>query len=313
MLCLLLALAAGWARAEVIALNPDVQAEYVVKRGDTLWDISAYYLQHPWQWPELWQVNPQIENPHLIYPGDVLVLTWVNGRPVLGLRQDSLNRRMSPRARRSPLDDAIPPIPLEAIAAFLQGPRLVERDEWEAAPYVLAFADDRLLGSLNDVTYARNLADDSERFWQVLHRGQTILDPETDKVLGYEGIPVGALRLFTFDDPAEGMLIDVTREVLRGDRLFLEGAPPLPGTFSPAPPEGDIDARIAAIYDESTQAGQFQIVAINRGSEHGLVPGHVLTLEKKGEKVTDPTKSMFRSVRARSPYSTPCVACRISP
>ena len=297
MLVLLLSLGCGLARAEVIALNPSVEDEYVVKRGDTLWDIAAYYLQEPWQWPQVWQVNPQIANPHLIYPGDVLVLSFVDGRPVLGFRKDSIDRRMGPEVRRSDLDDAIPPIPLGAIIAFLNGPRVFDSNVWEDAPYVLAFDDDRLLGSIGMPVYARRLEDKADRLWQVFHRGQTILDPESGNTMGYEGIPVGALEVREFGDPAEGELTEVLREVLRGDRLFTEGAPPLPGSFMPAPPPKPVEGRVAAIYDQYTQAGQYQIVAINRGSDHGLAAGHVLEVQRKGKMVTDPTKSMFREVK----------------
>lgn len=291
LLVLLLVLGSGWARAEVITLNPDVRAEYVVERGDTLWDIADYYLAHPWQWPQLWQVNPQIANPHLIFPGDVLVLTWVDGQPRLGLRQDSIERRLSPQVRRSALDTAIPPIPLDVIGAFLQGPRLIDRRSWDQAPYILAFADERLLGTIGVPTYARAVNTTEERYWRVLHRGQTVVDPEDGKTLGYEGIPVGELELQDFEDPAQARLVSADREVLRGDRLFLDAAPPLPGSFMPAAPDTDVAGRVAAIYDQYTQAGQFQIIAINRGDEAGLEPGHVLRLQIAGAKVIDPTRA----------------------
>ncbi len=297
MVFLVLALACGLARAEVIAINPQIDAEYVVKKGDTLWDIAAYYLQAPWEWPQVWQVNPQIENPHLIYPGDILVLSFINGKPVIGFRQDVLDRRLSPSVRRSNLDEAVPPIPLDAIGAFLRGPRIIDTSTWKQAPYVLAFEDDRLLGAEGNAVYARNLGDHTERFWQVLHKGQLIRDPDNGKKLGYECTPVGSLELTLFENPAAGTITQVRREILRGDRLFLEAMKPLPGSFMPAPPSEAIDARIAAVYDGRTAAGQYQIVALNKGRQAGLDLGHVLQVHQDGVKTKDPTKTMFREVQ----------------
>ena len=57
-------------QAQDARLKPDHPDTYTVQKGDTLWDISGHFLSQPWYWPEIWQVNPQVENPHLIYPGD---------------------------------------------------------------------------------------------------------------------------------------------------------------------------------------------------------------------------------------------------
>lgn len=297
MVFLVLALACGLARAEVIAINPQIDAEYVVKKGDTLWDIAAYYLQAPWEWPQVWQVNPQIANPHLIYPGDVLVLSFINGKPVIGFRQDSLEQRLSPSVRRTNLDDAVPPIPLDIIGAFLKGPRIIDTSTWKQAPYVLAFEDDRLLGAVGNAVYARNMRKRTDRFWQVLHKGQLIRDPDSGKKLGFECTPVGSLELTRFENPAEGKVTQVHREILRGDRLFTAAMKPLPGSFMPASPDEPVDARIAAVYDGRTAAGQYQIVAINKGLNAGLKLGNVLQIHQDGGTTLDPTKTLFREVK----------------
>lgn len=295
-LILLLILLCGTARAEVISLNPDARAEYVVRKGDTLWDIAGYYLKHPWQWPEVWQVNPQVRNPHLIFPGDVLVLQFVDGRPVIGFREDTLAQRLSPQVRRDNLSDAVPPIPLDAISAFLAGPRIIDTQRWDAAPYILAFADDRLLGSPGNPVYARNLRDRQETHWQVLHKGQAVRDPSNNRLLGYECIPVGEVALHGFADPAEGTVTTVLREVLRGDRLFIGVNRALPSQFVPSAPEQPVEAFIAAVYDKRTRAGQYQIVAINRGREDGLSVGHVLDIQQDGAVTRDAERQLFREV-----------------
>lgn len=297
MMFLLLALAFGLARAEVIELNPDIDAEYVVVKGDTLWDIADYYLAAPWQWPQVWQINPQIENPHLIYPGDVLVLTFVDGKPVIRLRDDSIQRRLSPRVRREMLDDAVPPIPLDALRAFLEGPRVIGKKAWESAPYILAFADNRLLGSQGNPVYARHLNGSTQPLWQVLHKGAQVRDPASGDALGYECTPVGDVVLDHFGDPATGTVTRVEREVLRGDRLFTAPQNALPRSFMPAAPPEPVDAQVAAVYDGRSAAGAYQVIAINKGRSSSLIPGHILQLHQEGAMTRDPTKLVFQKVK----------------
>lgn len=297
MIFLLLACTFGLARAEVITLNPDIDAEYVVVKGDTLWDIADYYLAAPWQWPQVWQVNPQIENPHLIYPGDVLVLSFIDGKPMIRLREDSLQKRLSPQVRREMLDDAIPPIPLEVLQAFLEGPRVIDAETWESAPYVLAFADDRLLGSEGNPVYVRKLGEETRTEWQVLHKGVKLRDPATGDTLGFECTPVGEVELHHFADPATGTVTRVDREVLREDRLFETAHNALPRSFLPSAPSEAIKAQVAAVYDGRSTAGVFQVIAINKGSNAGLETGHVLQLHQDGVTTRDPTKRVFRDVK----------------
>ena len=124
------------------ALNPDHPDHYVVQSGDTLWDISASFLREPWRWPEIWQVNPQIANPHLIYPGDELSLVYLDGRPMLQLRRGKA--RLSPKVRRTPLDSAIPAIPIDAIKQFLSRQYVADAGEFGAAPYLVDFVDEHV-------------------------------------------------------------------------------------------------------------------------------------------------------------------------
>src|SRR5687767_11274897 len=128
--------------------HPDV---YVVQKGDTLWDISARFLKAPWLWPEIWQANPQVENPHLIYPGDRLTLVYQDGRPVV--RHDEFG----PRVRREKLDDAITTVALSDVQAFLEKPRILDISEIEGMPYVVALEEDRLRSTTGQVAYVRGL------------------------------------------------------------------------------------------------------------------------------------------------------------
>ena len=133
-----------------IPLTADAPDEYVVKTGDTLWDISKVFLRDPWYWPEIWYVNPQVENPHLIYPGDVLKLVYVDGQPRLTLAEGAQRRRRQasvPEVRRDPLSQAITAIPYDIIASFMGRPTLLDKDQVKSAPYVVAMRDGHLIGA----------------------------------------------------------------------------------------------------------------------------------------------------------------------
>lgn len=163
MLKKLLALFAGtWLMAGFVVaaeLRPDHPDTYTVRRGDTLWDISARFLKSPWLWPEIWQANPQIQNPHLIYPGDVISLVYIDGKPHLVVDGPSGEDRLSPQVRRESLDEAVPPVPLSDIRAFLDRPRILSEDEATTAPYVVGLEENRLIGSRGELGYVRDLGD----------------------------------------------------------------------------------------------------------------------------------------------------------
>ena len=144
--CLLLLslLFSGWLQA--VELKEDVPDVYVVKKGDTLWGISGMYLREPWLWPELWDVNPQIDNPHLIYPGDELYLTWVDGKPRLRLRRGR-DVKLTPNMRVTPLDLAIPIIPLDQIGAFLLRHRILGAEDLNDSAYIVAGDQQHLLSA----------------------------------------------------------------------------------------------------------------------------------------------------------------------
>lgn len=165
--------------ADTLAINPHHPQHYTVKRGDTLWDISAKFLQHPWQWPKLWRLNPKIKNPHWIYPGDELTLVYRNGRPMLqvngrdagtlGGRDDYHNGRdaqLSPRLLTQEHERAIPPIPLDAIWPFLSQHRVVGPEDLSHAPYVVSSQDEHLVAGPGNRIYVRGLPQNtaSQRF-----------------------------------------------------------------------------------------------------------------------------------------------------
>ena len=195
--CLLaLALTAGAAAAPSqgpLRLNPDAPDNYIVQAGDTLWDISALFLSDPWRWPDLWQGNPHLDNPHLIYPGDQLNLFWADGVPYVA-RAAQHEVKLSPAMRASPLALAIPPIPRDEIEPFLRQHRVVETSLIEGASYILAGDSGRLLSGLGDRVYAKGRWDGARRF-RLVRPLDTLYDPQTGESLGVLVVDVGEVMM----------------------------------------------------------------------------------------------------------------------
>ncbi len=272
----------------VKAGHPD---EYVVVKGDTLWDISGRFLERPWLWPEIWQVNPQIENPHLIYPGDVITLTWVDGKPRLGVKRGR-DVKLSPTVRATPIDRAIPTIPIDAIQQFLDRTRMVGDDETlKSAPYVVAFADEHISGGAGDRVYARGIAATPPGRYILVRPGKPYVHPVTEEVLGHEALYLGHADLERAGDPATLKLTRSAREVVIGDRLVdpAEGEGRFEDHFLPRAPACAVSGYILSLVEGVSQIGQYQVVAISLGARDGIDKGHVLAVEQAGATVRDTT------------------------
>jgi hypothetical protein len=273
-------------------LNPRHPETYVVQKGDTLWDIAAKFLRDPWNWPEIWQVNPQIENPHLIFPGDTLTLVYNgNGRPAVTVTERGPVvsgggvDRLSPRVRELPLENAIPAIPYAQVQAFLSRSVVLERKELGHLPYVVAHRAG-LVSSAGENFYARKATAPQGSIYNVVHLGNKLVDPDDNASLGYEGIYIGQGRVERAGDPATLHLLDSTREALTGDYLLPE-QDALPTNFIPHPPAQEVVGQIIAVMDGIALAGQFDVVVLNRGSKHGLDPGTALRIYQTGRIVRD--------------------------
>jgi hypothetical protein len=267
-------------------INPNAPKSYTVKRGDTLWGIASMFLRDPWLWPEVWYINPKVANPHLIYPGDVLALAYgADGSPQIRLEAGG-PARMDPRLRSQPLEAAIPTIPYSAISAFLSRPTVITKDEIKAAPYVLAFREEHVIGGSGHEIYVRDLkAGQNERF-TVVHIGDELRDPDDGKVIGYEGIYTATALVSRPGNPAKALLTDTARETLTGDRL-LPTDTNVPVNFAIRGPRNDVHGRIIAVIDGTELIGQYQVVVLNRGKRHGVDAGVVLAVDQAGLVVTD--------------------------
>ena len=258
-----------------------------MKKGDTLWGISNYYLRDAWQWPQLWYENGQIKNPHLIYPGEVLTLVMVNGRPRVVLSED----RLHPRIHELPLDQAVPAIPIDAIREFLRGPRLVSLEEANKAPYVVEFTEEHVIAGQNSSVFVKNLPHNGVGSWSLVKLGKPYTDPDSGELLGYEAIPTGEadVREYgkTADIASEMILTKSPQEVQVGNRLLPLEPESFKADFYPHAPAKPVKG-ILTIYGGLSQVAQFDIVALNRGSNDGLDPGAVLGIYQAPRQVSDP-------------------------
>lgn len=269
------------ANADEIKLAPDHPQTYTVVEGDTLWDIAGRFLAKPWQWPEIWHENPQIDNPHWIYPGDILTLTYVDGKPRLQVTQPS-EQRLSPQVRATPTSRAIPLIPVNAIRPFLTQPKVVEAGVMNNAPYIVALADDHVVGGTGDRIYVRAIEDTPARNFMVFRPGPPYRDAITQEILGYEALYVGAAELQTGGDPATLLLTATQREAFLGDRLLPVGDEKLLMQYQPHAPSWPLAGHIISVVDGVYEIGQYQIVVIDRGTANGVETGHLLEIYQEG-------------------------------
>jgi LysM repeat protein len=272
------------AAAGDLSLRETAPLHYTVKKGDTLWGISNYFLRDAWQWPQLWYGNGQIKNPHLIYPGQVLTLVMVNGRPRVTLAED----RLHPQVHELPLDQAIPAIPIDAIREFLRGPRLISKEEIDKSPYVVEFTEEHVVAGQNSSVYVKNLPHNGVATWSLVKVGKPYIDPDTKELLGYEAIPTGDAELREFGKVAEMRLTRTPQEVEIGNRLLPLEPESFKADFYPHPPATPVSGSVLSVYGGVSQITQYNIVAINRGSREGIDPGTVLGIFQNSRSVADP-------------------------
>lgn len=272
--------------------HPD---EYTVKKGDTLWDISGTFLNSPWLWPEIWHVNPQIENPHLIFPGDLIKLIYLDGQPRLTVERTLKmvpgaggTTKLSPSIRVQHTEDAISAIPLDKIDVFLSRSRIVEPGELEAGPYVLAGQQQHVIVGAGDRAYARGEFDPQLTNYSIYRKGDVFKDPITKELLGVYAKGIGTASVVSLEkDIATLDIVRTYEEIRAGDTLLPSEDRSVDSVFMPSAPDIDIEAQIIAVEGGVTQVGKYNVVIINRGEREGLQIGNVMAIFKAGEVVTD--------------------------
>lgn len=262
---------------------------YTVKKGDTLWDIASRFLKNPWYWPEIWHANPQIQNPDLIYPGDELSLVYINGKPMIEKTNGSEPLvKLSPKIRSTHIETPVPTIPLADISGFLSDTRVVNQDSLKGHPYVLEGRGGHIASGAGDVVYARGKASNHE-VMGIYRRGKEYFDPITHEFLGLEAKSIGRGEVTAIN--GDVLTFNVTRsnqEVLPGDRLLPTQDRNIMPTFKPSAPNKPIHGYMIDVLNGVAQIGQFDVVAINKGSRDGLKEGNVLAIYQSGGTTQDP-------------------------
>jgi hypothetical protein len=275
--------------ADELEIQENAPDKYVVVKGDTLWDISGKFLKKPWRWPEIWQLNKEaIKNPHWIYPGDMVVLDLSGAQPRLSLVKGEGHGmstvKLSPNVREEKIESgAIQTIPISAIHAFLSQPRVVSAGALDAAPFILGSNDERVIFAKGDEAFATGGPAGVTR-WNIMRPGKDLKDPETGEVLGYEVEYVGDARTLSAGAPQKIRITRTAQEALAKDKLV---AAVDTDTFEymPRAPESSINGRIISAYGGVSDTGRYQTVVLNRGSNHGLAPGHVLAIYTTGNTI----------------------------
>lgn len=277
--------------------------EYLVKKGDTLWGIAELFLKDPWLWPEIWHINKQIENPHLIYPGDRVHLVYIDGKPMLtvadradGKDDRALERvqsdgtvKLSPKTRITSLDTVIPAIPLEAVQSFLVDNRVVAQDTLDNAPYIVAGAQQRILLGAGDEFYARgDFAQEANKAYGVFRKGSAYIDPDSGEILGYQALDIGSSKIIALDDDIGTFRLTKTMQDIRiDDRLLPTIERKLQSVFHPKSPSVEIEGQIIHVFGGVRNVSQYNVVVLNRGDREELQVGDVLAVYRKGEEIRD--------------------------
>lgn len=287
--------AASNAQAASCEFRSNAPDQHVVARGDTLWDISGKFLQHPWCWPQVWGLNrDQIRNPHWIYPGQIVYFDRAAGRLRLGTPTSlggSQNVRLLPGIRIEGLGvDAVPAIAASTIEPFLSQPLIIEENQLDATPRIVAAQEGRVFLGKNDNAYVKGALQGGTSF-QAFRPGKPLKDPETQKIIAFEAAYLGTLKLQRAaraeNEAHTFTVVSAKEEMGVGDRLL--PVPPTPVmNYMPHPPEKPVAARIVSIYGGVTHAGQNQVVSINRGKSADIDVGTVLELSRYGQTIKDP-------------------------
>ncbi|WP_306518013.1 LysM peptidoglycan-binding domain-containing protein [Rheinheimera sp.] len=311
--------------AEELVLKADAPKNYTVKEGDTLWDISGMYLSQPWLWPQLWKLNPQVDNPNLIYPGDVLSLTFdADGNPVLEVNDDSKvvkispdtsapvaepevtasedstamsrpegYKKLSPQQRKTMKSTkAVTTLPLKMIRPFLTYEQALSESEINKLPYVLG-ANDQIKNSIKEhILYVRGELELGASYG-IYRQGKAYIDPQTEDLLGYETILVATAKVFRpgskeNNEPASVQVIDVKQEIRQGDKLLpaAEGQS-LPAFFVMKKPEKSIEGVIIDTTSDLREFSKWDIVVLNKGLIDDVAPGHMFSIYRNSPSVVD--------------------------
>ena len=265
-----------------VRLAADAPDSYTVVRGDTLWGISGRFLQEPWRWPEVWRLNrDEIRNPHLIYPGQVILLDrsgpWLSvGRRVGGGGGGTQDGRLQPRVYSEPIAEALPSIPLQIIEPFLNRPLVIDQPRLDGSATIVATETSRVLTGTGDTVFAKNVSDEAE-LWHIYRPARPLEDPRTRAPIAWEAAYLGTARVTERGEPTTLEIVSAVEEIGTGD-LMMPSEPPSVFSYAPHAPDFDVEGSIISIHRGVSETGRLNVVALDTGEQDGLERGHVLAL-----------------------------------
>jgi hypothetical protein len=279
--------------AQSIEVNANHPDQYTVQEGDTLWGISGQFLVEPWRWPEIWQVNPQIENPHLIYPDDVISLSYDGDSPVLTVSRAGMGSRtvkLSPTIRVNETKRAIHTVPIDVIRPFLTRPLLVDESEMESWPYIVSSYEQHLVASPGIEIYVKGLSSDAlGKKYSIYRLGPEYVSHSRGRkeVLGYESIYIADAEITAYGNPSTAIITNAVKEVIDGDRMVLQSDDEIYTSFMPSSASSTITGSIISAEGVLSEIGQYQVVVLDRGSNEGVEIGNVFGVYQSGVVVED--------------------------
>ncbi|MGK0297452.1 MAG: hypothetical protein ACI9XC_001055 [Gammaproteobacteria bacterium] len=287
--------------AQTVQVNPDHPDQYTVQEGDTLWDISGEFLVDPWRWPEIWQVNSQINDPHLIYPGDVIRLSYDGESPILTVNRASNGGRfvkLSPSIRENERDRAIYTIPIDVIRQFLTRPLTIGENEMDDWPYIVSSYEQHLVASPGVEIYVRGLdASSISKKYAIYRKGPEYISKSggSTKTLGYEAMFIGEAQITAYGDPSTAMITSAVKEAMIGDRLIEQTDDEIFTNFIPSSPDSTIIGSIISAEGVLTEIGQYQVIVLDKGSADGVEVSNVFGVFQKGSLVNDKVMNTAKS------------------
>ena len=293
------------------ALKASAPYVYVVKRGDTLWDIAGKFLNSPWRWKEIWASNRHVKNPHWIYPGDKLLLCTLDGRPLIGkdegdgcegiIRRHQGGASLQPQIRIESLANTIPVVPLAYIQQWLDHSIVVSPESLTNIPYILGAADNRVITGAGQTVYARGNGLVTGQQYGVFRQGEpyTFTDATGKKInAGIELVEVASATAVANENDITTLELtkSFNAEVRKGDFVLPQYDNNMPSLFYPTIPNEVTDGgQVVRVQGSIGTAAQHGVVTLDRGALHGVKSGQVFSIYQKGETVRDPqTKEMVK-------------------